>query len=65
MKDTYQTSTGSFPTGLTAFGDVLFFGAEDGTNGNEPWMSDGTADGTILIKDIWPGPNWGYPEGGE
>ncbi|MEZ5990306.1 MAG: hypothetical protein R3F30_14540 [Planctomycetota bacterium] len=40
------------------------FTAEDGTNGRELWISDGTAAGTSLVKDITPGkegikpPHW-------
>ena len=26
-------------------------------NGAELWQSDGTAAGTLLVKDIWPGPD--------
>ncbi|MCR6720165.1 MAG: hypothetical protein NVV59_07625 [Chitinophagaceae bacterium] len=33
----------------------VFFGANDGTNGMELWKSDGTASGTVLVKDIFPG----------
>src|SRR5262249_13992378 len=32
------------------------------TNGKELWKSDGTTAGTVLVKDIFPGPNFGYPE---
>ena len=34
----------------------VFFSADDGTNGRELWMSDGTEAGTVLVKDILPGP---------
>jgi ELWxxDGT repeat protein len=35
-----------------AFGTSLVFRANDGKNGAEPWKSDGTAAGTVMIKDI-------------
>ena len=39
----------------TALGGTLFFVANDGVNGAELWKSDGTADGTVQVKDIAPG----------
>ena len=40
---------------LTNVNGTLFFAADDGTNGTELWKSDGTAAGTVLVKDINPG----------
>jgi ELWxxDGT repeat protein len=35
-------------------GNTLFFSANDGVNGRELWRSDGTAAGTVLVKNIYP-----------
>jgi ELWxxDGT repeat protein len=40
------------PRDLTAIGDLLYFSANDGVHGYEPWISDGTEAGTRMIKDI-------------
>src|SRR5205823_1022287 len=40
---------------LTNVNGRLFFTADDGTGGRELWQSDGTAAGTVLVKDINPG----------
>lgn len=42
----------SDPSNLFTFGNKLLFGANDGDNGKELWLSDGTTAGTILLKDI-------------
>ena len=56
----------SHPSSLTAVGGTLFFTADDGTTGQELWKSDGTAEGTVLVKDIRPGSsNYGYPYGSD
>ena len=46
---------------FTEFDGQLFFTANDGINGSELWVSDGTADGTQIVKDINPdNNNYGY-----
>ncbi len=47
--------TASSPQFLTSVNETLYFWADDGTHGVELWKSDGTADGTLLVKDIRPG----------
>lgn len=39
---------------LTCVGDKVFFFANDGVHGIELWVSDGTTDGTHIVKDINP-----------
>ena len=51
----------SNPLYLTTIGSTTFFSANDGTNGQELWKSDGTPDGTSLVKDINPGSGGSSP----
>lgn len=37
-------------------GSKLLFHADDGATGIEPWLTDGTSEGTVLLGDIFPGP---------
>ncbi len=42
-------------------GDELFFQARDAAHGGELWKTDGTVAGTVLVKDIYPGPPDSHP----
>ena len=53
---------GSFPSEITDVGGVAYFQARDPAHGSELWRSDGTADGTRLVKDITPGVAGSSPE---
>jgi trimeric autotransporter adhesin len=61
VKDIYPGSESSYPRASTPSNDpenvggTLFFVADDGFYGSELWRSDGTAAGTKLVKDIYPG----------
>lgn len=66
---TYPQSSG--PRDLEVSNGTLFFGANDGDNGRELWKTDGTTDGTAMVKEIFAGtymdtngthPNSGDPE---
>ncbi|MCU0872672.1 MAG: hypothetical protein MUE50_10045, partial [Pirellulaceae bacterium] len=46
----------SYPSELLAFNGELYFAANDGQHGTELWVSDGTAGGTQMVKDIVSSP---------
>ena len=43
---------------IQTLGDGVVFAANDGVHGVEPWFSDGTEAGTILLRDVAPGEAW-------
>ncbi len=52
--------TGDADPGIfIAYNNKTYFTADDGVNGNEIWMTDGTTAGTMLLKDIKPGSSAG------
>jgi ELWxxDGT repeat protein len=58
LKDIALGDTPSGPFSLTNHSGVLFFYANDTVrnigHGTELWKSDGTAEGTVMVKDITP-----------
>src|SRR5687767_8271877 len=54
LEDRCQPSA-SNPMDMIAVGEQLYFTADDGIHGRELFVSDGTAAGTHLVRDIRPG----------
>lgn len=62
------SSPGSYFGGsgmIAVGGGQAIFGADDGVNGRELWISDGTGTGTYLLADLWPGTYNPYPGSGD
>jgi ELWxxDGT repeat protein len=55
IKDINPGPSDSFPIDVTGVGTNAYFSADDGTHGDELWMSDGTEAGTTLMSDTRPG----------
>jgi len=55
VKDIWPGSPSSFPQHLVGIGGgrIVFF-AHDATHGLEPWVSDGTTAGALLLGDLAP-----------
>ncbi len=67
VKDAYPEAgtadpdKGSDPAYLRNVGGLLMFEARDATHGYSLWRSDGTVNGTRMVKDMTPGPgNFGF-----
>ncbi|PKL36549.1 hypothetical protein CVV38_01450 [Candidatus Peregrinibacteria bacterium HGW-Peregrinibacteria-1] len=61
VKDIYPGVGSSNPGSFISHNGLLFFVADDGTNGRELWRSDGTIGGTYMVKDIYPGSGGSFP----
>lgn len=66
VKDIYPGSQGgpansSSPSEFKVVENTLYFKANNGTNGSELWKTDGTEAGTVLVKDVRPGEDFGNP----
>ncbi|MBI3781905.1 MAG: hypothetical protein HY270_00735 [Deltaproteobacteria bacterium] len=64
VRDINPGEKGSNPDLLGIISGALVFTADDGEHGVELWRSDGTSDGTRLIRDIYPGAQSGIGYGG-
>jgi ELWxxDGT repeat protein len=56
VKDINEIGIPSSGVRLIESNDTLFLSFDNGVHGNELWKSDGTLEGTVLVKDIFPGP---------
>jgi ELWxxDGT repeat protein len=61
LKDLQGALSGA-PADMTVVGNRIVYAADDGASGRELWVSDGTASGTNLLKDIVAGPVGSYPD---
>jgi ELWxxDGT repeat protein len=50
-----DAAAGVAPTDIAALGTTVYFAGRSDAHGVEPWTSDGTAGGTALLRDLWPG----------
>src|SRR5262249_51205295 len=51
----------SYADNLTVVGGSVYFTADNGSTGIELWKTDGTTNGTALVKDINPGGTGSVP----
>ena len=59
VKDINTTTTdhvSAYPRSLVVAGKTAYFTADHALYGRELWKTDGTAAGTTLVKDVYPGP---------
>ncbi len=61
VKDIRPGSPGSYPQYFGYYDNKSFFCANDDTNGDELWITDGSTKGTSLFKDIYPGSSGSGP----
>jgi len=57
----FPITANSGSTDVQKSGAIILFAAADGVHGMELWASDGSFGGTVMIKDINPGPSGSGP----
>src|SRR6185295_8598414 len=68
VKDINPGANDSYPgyyfadSGFVASGGALFFYAQTNAAGGELWKTDGSAAGTVMVKDIEPGAGSSAPD---
>ena len=55
VRNINRGSEGSRAASFVRVGGEVFFAADDGLHGQVLWRTDGTVEGTTLVKDITPG----------
>ncbi|MFT5522124.1 MAG: ELWxxDGT repeat protein, partial [Pirellulaceae bacterium] len=60
-EDDFFIPEGESTVKVAVVDDKLYFAAEDGIHGSEIWVTDGTANGTKLFKDLLPGEEGSHP----
>lgn len=64
LKDVYVGPPSSLNTNSpisATIGNLMYFTVDDGPHGKELWLTDGTTNGTNLLKDINPGTGHSVP----
>ncbi|MFE8596347.1 hypothetical protein [Archangium violaceum] len=46
---------------LTSLGNTVYFAGQSTSTGSEVWKSDGSPEGTVLVKEVLPGPESANP----
>jgi ELWxxDGT repeat protein len=54
--------SGDIVAGWGVLDGVAYLSFSDGLTGFELWKTDGTPEGTALVRDIWPGSGDSYPQ---
>jgi ELWxxDGT repeat protein len=52
--DSAKPNNNASAASMLAIGNTLYFAADDGTNQDELWKTDGTEGGTVMVKNIHP-----------
>ncbi len=61
LKDINLDTRDSDTDQYVAMGSHVYFTVDDNVKGDELWKSDGTKDGTVIVKDIRPGRDGSFP----